>query len=71
MFSNMLEYLEHTAARVPEKVAFYDDQISFTFAQLHAAARRIGSHLLGTVPNALSPCCWMPAALGTRPLFSG
>lgn len=46
MKSNMLEYLEHTAARVPEKVAFYDDQISFTFAQLHAAARRIGSCLL-------------------------
>ena len=21
--------------------------------------------------TALSPCCWMPAALGTRPLFSG
>lgn len=51
MFSNMLEYLEHTAARVPEKVAFYDGQISYTFAQLHAAARRIGSCFLETVPE--------------------
>ena len=49
MKSNMLEYLEHSAARVPEKVAFYDEQISFTFAQLYGTARRIGSCLLETV----------------------
>ena len=28
---NILEYLEHSAARVPEKVAFADGETSLTF----------------------------------------
>lgn len=45
MKSNMLIYLEETAKRLPNKVAFYDDRESLTFAQLLDKARRIGSCL--------------------------
>ncbi|MGN0753259.1 MAG: amino acid adenylation domain-containing protein [Aristaeellaceae bacterium] len=45
MKANMLEYLEGTARRVPERVAFYDDQDRLTYAALLDKARRIGSCL--------------------------
>ena len=34
MNTYMLDNLEQTAARVPEKTAFYDDRERLTFAQL-------------------------------------
>ncbi len=45
MKANMLEYLEETARRLPEKTAFYDDRESLTFAGLTDLARRIGACL--------------------------
>lgn len=45
MMTNMLEDLEKTAARVPDRVAFYDDSEKMTFAQLRQTAQRIGSAL--------------------------
>ena len=45
MKRNMLELLEETAARVPERVAYYDDRQSLSFAALAELARRIGSSL--------------------------
>ena len=48
MFSNMLEYLEATADRVPERTAFYDDRETLTYAVLLEAAQRIGSALSET-----------------------
>ncbi|WP_243134873.1 AMP-binding protein [Murimonas intestini] len=45
MLSNMLEYLELTVKRVPDRVAFYDDQESMTFAELEDKAGRIGTAL--------------------------
>lgn len=48
MKANMLEYLEETAARFPDKIAFYDDRDSLTFAALEKTARRIGSCLAET-----------------------
>lgn len=44
--TNILEYLEATAGRLPDKVAFSDGQDSLTFAELLRAARSIGSALL-------------------------
>ena len=62
MKANMLEYLEETAARFPDKIAFYDDRDSLTFAALEKTARRIGSCLaettLACAPVALH---WIPA----------
>ena len=45
MKSNMLEFLEETTARVPQKVAFYDDRERLTYAALTETSRRIGSCL--------------------------
>ena len=45
MKANMLDYLEATAKRVPDRIAFYDDQESLTYAALRESARRIGSCL--------------------------
>lgn len=50
MKANMLEYLEETAARVPAKVAFYDDRDSLTFAGLMEIARRIGTCISEIAP---------------------
>ena len=40
---NVLEYLEQTAVRVPCKPAFCDEARSFTFSQLLAASRAVGT----------------------------
>lgn len=42
---NVLEYLEASASRVPDKVAFSDETEAFTFAQLQSAARSMGTAL--------------------------
>ncbi len=44
---NVLQYLEHTAARLPDKVALTDgkDGEALTFAELLDASRRVGSAL--------------------------
>ena len=45
MIRNMLEPLESTAARCPDRVAFYSDRESLTFRRLAETARRIGTRL--------------------------
>jgi len=42
---SILEYLEQTAERLPEKTAFADEESSITFAGLRDAAKRIGTDL--------------------------
>lgn len=46
MIRNVLEYLEATAARVPENIAFATDHISCSFASLLQRAKEIGTILL-------------------------
>ena len=46
MQRNILEYLEQTVQRVPDKIAFYDENGALTFRQLWDAARAIGSLLI-------------------------
>ena len=50
MIHNMLESLEATTARCPDRVAFYDDRESLTFRQLTETARRIGTRLAAVTP---------------------
>lgn len=50
MKANMLEYLEETAERLPDKTAFYDDRESLSYAALRDAAKRIGSRLSALCP---------------------
>lgn len=45
MQTNVLEYLEQTVQRVPDKIAFSDGTASLTFAQLSHNAKAIGSAL--------------------------
>lgn len=46
MQRNILEYLEQTVQRVPDKVAFFSETETLTFRQLFDAARAIGSRLI-------------------------
>lgn len=46
MIRNVLEYLEQTAARFPDQVAFATETQSCTFAQLQQRAQQIGTALL-------------------------
>jgi len=43
--TNVMEYLEATVLRVPEKVAFSDDTTELTFADVYSHSRSIGSVL--------------------------
>ena len=42
----VLDWLESTAGRLPDKTAFIDEAGSLTFAELQQIARKIGSQLL-------------------------
>ena len=42
---NVLEYLEKTVKRVPDKIAFADEMIELTFQQVYENARAIGTAL--------------------------
>ncbi len=46
MQTNILEYLEQTASRLPQKLAFSDGTDGLTFSELSALARSVGSSLL-------------------------
>lgn len=46
MLKNILEYLEATAPRLPEKIAYSDGQTDMTFSALLAESRSVGSALL-------------------------
>ena len=43
--TNILEYLEKTAKRLPEKAAFCDEQEQLTFSEVLDRSQRIGSYL--------------------------
>jgi len=45
MQTNVLEYLEHTVKRVPDKVAFANEEMGLTFSQVYTQARAVGSFL--------------------------
>jgi amino acid adenylation domain-containing protein len=47
MQTNLLEYIEETVTRVPDKTAFADDSEALTFLQLYQQARSCGSFLIG------------------------
>ena len=49
MQTNVLEYLDASAARFPDKIAFGDEKTTLTFAQLRDSARRAGSYLAARI----------------------
>ncbi len=46
MQTNILQYLEATAPRLPDKVAYSDGSYDMTFSELWSSAKKIGSALL-------------------------
>ena len=49
MVRNVLEMLEHSAARVPDKTALKDENESLTYKEYEEAAKRAGTYLLKNV----------------------
>ena len=47
---NVLEYLEESARKYPNKVAFADDKTSITYADLVEKAKGFGSYLASNIP---------------------
>lgn len=45
MQNHVLDYLDPTVKRVPHKVAFADEEVSYTFEQVYAISRSIGTCL--------------------------
>lgn len=54
---NVLEYLEGSAARFPDKLAFTDEREEYTFSRLHSAARSVGTALARLTPRHNAPVC--------------
>ncbi len=46
MQTNVLEYLEETVQRLPDKMAFGDDEIQLTFQEVYDRSRRVASVLV-------------------------
>ena len=47
MQTNVLDYLERTAARLPDKTALIDGDTRWTFSELNAFARSAATAILG------------------------
>ena len=47
---NVLEYLENSAKRFPDKIAFADEAAEMTYSQVLSAARRMGTSIARRVP---------------------
>ena len=45
MLTNVLQYLEQTVTRLPDKVAFANEEMGLTFSQVYNQARAIGTKL--------------------------
>ena len=52
---NVLEYLEASAARFPDKLAFVDEREEFTFSRLLDSARAMGCALAALTPRYNAP----------------
>lgn len=53
MVTNILEYLERTALRLPEKTALADDKLSLTFEQWRQQAESIGTAIAQAAGNTI------------------
>ena len=49
MVTNVLQWLDASAARLPDKIAFGDEKTALTFARLNDLARRAGTYLAARV----------------------
>ena len=68
---NVLEYLEETANRLPDKMAVVDDKESCTFAELKSNSARIGSVLSEFVSSSKPVAVMMKKSTKTLQIFLG
>ena len=47
MKTNILEYLEEAAEQYPDKCAYFDEEISYTYSRILEDARSVGTKLIG------------------------
>lgn len=69
--TNVLEYLEETAGKHPDKEAFADENTSCTFKELQERARRIGSSLAGRTEPGKPVAVWMEKSVNAVAAFLG
>lgn len=46
MITNILEYLEHSSDKYPDKIAYADEEFAYSFSELEKNAKAIGSGIL-------------------------
>ena len=68
---NVLEYLETTVTRLPDKVAYADDECQLTFAQVFHDSRAIGSALVSKGLTGEPIVVYMPKSPRTIAAFFG
>lgn len=57
MAISLIEYLEESARRFPEKLAVSDEKLELSFSQLRQRARQVGSFLARRFPEKNRPIC--------------
>ncbi len=68
---NVLEYLEQSAGRLPDKTAVIDDKTSCTYAELLADAQAIGAYLTTRIDTCRPVAVYMDKSVDTLKLFYG
>ncbi len=71
MKSTVLEYLEKTAEKCPEKIAYADLSESYTFSSIVETAKRIGSYIAKSVKPHNPVVVYMKKAANNIPAFFG
>ena len=54
---NILEFIENSAARYPDKLAVADENGSLTYSQLESFSRKIGAWILAEIKGVRSYSC--------------
>lgn len=69
--TNVLEYLENSARRWPDKVAYTDAKSSYTFSQMERAAQAVGSALCRSVDRGCPVAVFMEKSVQQIAAFLG
>ena len=71
MVTNVLDYLEASAARWPDKEAYMDQNGSLTFGQLRTAARAVGTAVAGLLDKGSPVAVYMEKSVQSIAAFLG
>lgn len=71
MQTNVLEYLEQTAERVPEKIAFADDTSALSFGEISKRSKQIGCYLASNQADREPVLVYMKKSPETLTAFFG